>query len=83
MVVDPVIEEPRVASRRCLCRAEDDSEFAYARGHDFIRHSDQTLWAHLSDGVLLSARSGEPLAYQVGTTFYDYQTRRPLYYQAH
>jgi hypothetical protein len=67
--------------QRWLCRCDDHSPFAYARGHDYIRRSDDTLWAHLSDGVLISARSGDPLAYQVGNAFYDYQTRQPVYYE--
>ena len=50
-------------------------------GHDYIRRSDRTLWAHVSDGVLILALSGAPLAYQVGNAFYDYNTRQPLYYQ--
>jgi hypothetical protein len=70
-----------IIPQRWLCRSEDHRPFAYARGHDYIRRSDDTLWAHLSDGVLVSARSGEPLAYQVGSTFYDYQTRQPVYYE--
>lgn len=82
MVVDLVIGQVPIRARRSLRRSDSHRTFAYARGHDFIRHSDQTLWAHLSEGVLLSARSGEPLAYQIGTTFYDYQTRRPLYYES-
>jgi hypothetical protein len=51
-------------TRRWLYRSDDQTAFAYAHGHDLIRRSDETLWAHVSDGVLLSARSGEPLAYQ-------------------
>ncbi len=70
------------APRRCLCRSDDDTVFAYAHGHELIRRSDRMLWAHVTDGVLISARSGEPLAYQVDNTFYDYQTRQPLYYQS-
>ena len=67
--------------QRWLCRVADDSAFAYARGHDFIRSSDHQLWAHLSQGQLLSARSGEPLAYRDGDVFYDAATDEPLYYQ--
>ena len=81
MVSDLATAETQQRPQRWLCRSDDHSAFAYARGHDFIRRSDQTLWAHLSDGVLLSARSGDLLAYQVGSAFYDYQTRQPLYYQ--
>lgn len=81
MVIDLVTIETPHQPQRWLCRSDDHSEFAYARGHDYIRRSDHTLWAHLSHGVLLSARSGKPLAYQLDHTFYDYQTRQPLYYQ--
>jgi hypothetical protein len=81
MFVDVSAAESQPHPQRWLCRANDHSAFAYARGHDYIRRSDHTLWAHLSDGALLSARSGEPLAYQLGSAFYDYQTRQPLYYQ--
>ena len=81
-MIDSATNEARCTPRRRLRRADDGREFAYARGHDFIRNRDQTLWAHVSDGVLRSARSGEALAYQLGTTFYDYRTRRPLYYQS-
>jgi hypothetical protein len=62
-----------------LCRFDDHSWFAYGRVHDFIRRSDHTLWAHLSDGWLISARSGQRLAYQVGNVFYDAVTHEPLY----
>jgi len=80
MVLDVRDHPAEQATRRWLYRSEDHSAFAYVRGHDLIRRSDETLWAHVNDGVLLSARSGDPLAYQVDNTFYDYQTREPLYY---
>jgi hypothetical protein len=80
MIVDHGAAEAETHPQHWLCRSDDRSVFAYARGHDYIRRSDRTLWAHISDGVLISARSGEPLAYQVGNAFYDYNTRQPLYY---
>ncbi len=76
---DRVADETR--RQRWLCRIDDHSAYAYARGHDFIRWSDHTLWAHLSAGKLLSARSGECLAYQIGNVFYDSTTHEPVYYQ--
>jgi hypothetical protein len=82
MVLDVLVHEHEQTARRWLYRTEDRSVFAYLRGHDVIRRSDHQLWAHVSDGVLLSVRSGAPLAYQVDCTFYDYQTRQPLYYEA-
>jgi hypothetical protein len=81
MLVELAEAETPYHPQRWLCRCNDRSPFAYARGHDYIRRSDDTLWAHLSDGVLISARSGDPLAYQVGNAFYDYQTRQPVYYE--
>jgi hypothetical protein len=68
--------------RRLLCRFDDHRPFAYARGNDFIRCSDHTLWAHLTDGQLLSARSGNLLAYQRDNVFYDANTHQPIYYQS-
>jgi len=82
MSFDAHPDESGPITRRCLCRSDDDTVFAYAHGHDLIRRSDRTLWAHVADGVLISARSGEPLAYQIGNTFYDYQTRQALYYRS-
>jgi hypothetical protein len=80
MAIDLEAEAQQQPSR-WLCRSDDHSPFAYARGHDYIRASDHALWAHISDGVLLSARSGQPLAYQIGSAFYDYQTRKAVYYR--
>ena len=37
------------------------------------------MWAHLSGDVLLSARSGEPIAFVVGEVLYD-DTNTPVYY---
>jgi hypothetical protein len=68
--------------RRRLCRFSIDEVFAYAvAGHDFYRSGDHTLWAHESDGLLLSARSGRPLARREGRVFYDTETDVPLYYE--
>jgi hypothetical protein len=82
MAFDAHSDQSAQITRRRLCRSDDDTVFAYAHGHDLIRRSDRTLWAHVANGVLVSARSGEPLAYQVDNTFYDYRTRQPLYYHA-
>jgi hypothetical protein len=78
----PVAEYHAPASaRRCLRRIFDDGVFAYAmRGHDFYRASDHVLWAHESDDLLLSARSGTPFARRVADVFYDLETDVPLYY---
>jgi len=65
--------------RRLLCRCDDHSVFAYARGNDLLRWSDHGTWAHLSGDVLLSARSGEPIAFVVGEVLYD-DTNTPVYY---
>jgi len=67
--------------RRYLHRV-DGSAFAYARhGHDYVRATDHILWAHESEGLLLSARSGTPFARRVGDMFYDVDTNEPLYYE--
>jgi hypothetical protein len=81
MVLQAVPEDVKTRPRRWLCRVEDHTTFAYAHGHDFIRRSDNVVWAHLSDGQLISARSGTPLAYEVGSVFYDAATGEPLYYR--
>jgi len=68
--------------RRRLCRISVDEVFAYAvAGHDFYRAGDHQLWAHESDGVLLSARSGNPLARREGSVFFDIESNVPLYYE--
>ena len=69
------------SARRVLCRVEDGSPFAYARGDEFIRSRDHALWAHFSNGWLLSARSGDRLAFQRGSLFYDAETGAPVYYE--
>ena len=83
IVTRPPDHEPHddgLARRRLLCRFDDHRPFAYARGHDYIRCSDHALWAHLTNGQLLSARSGRLLAYQRDNIFYDANTHRPAYY---
>jgi hypothetical protein len=68
--------------RRRLCRFSLDEVFAYAvAGHDFYRASDDALWAHESDGLLMSARSGTILARRDGRVFYDIESDVPLYYE--
>ncbi len=70
--------------RRRLRRVADDAVFAYAlRGHDFYRAADHELWAHESDDLLLSARSGAPFARCVNRVFYDIESDQPLYYEGH
>ena len=70
--------------RRYLVRIEDEVLIAYADGdgHDFRRVHDNTIWAHESDGTLLSARSGTPIARRSGLIYYDIVNAIPLYYQA-
>ncbi len=68
--------------RRRLCRITIDEVFAYAiGGSDFYRASDHRLWAHESDGLLLSARSGTLLARRDGNIYYDTESDVPLYYE--
>jgi hypothetical protein len=67
---------------RCLCRIEDGEVFAYvARGNEFVRMRDHGLWAVEHDDVLVSARSGAPLAYRRGRVYYASETDEPLYYE--
>ena len=70
--------------RRYVVRIEDEAVIAYAEGdgHDFRRVHDDSLWAHESDGTLLSAKSGTPIARRSGIIYYDSVTDIPLYYQA-
>ncbi len=73
--------DPNDTCRR-LSRFAVEEVFAYAvGGHDFYRSSDHELWAHESDGILLSARSGVPFARRDGHVFYDIDTDAPLYYE--
>lgn len=69
--------------RRYLCNFEDGQVFAYATptGHDFFRATDHTPWAHESDGLLLSARSGTPLAVRSGRVFHDVASNEALYFE--
>ena len=79
MVLDQT-EERKPADSTCwLFRCEDGAPFAFARGHDFIRVSDHTLWSYLRDGRLLSARSGECLAHQEDRLFVD-ESGEPVFY---
>ena len=73
---------PLIDASRCLFQFAIDEIFAFAtRGHDFYRAADNTLWAHESEDLLLSARSGTPLAHRVGDVFYDVESDFPLYYE--
>ena len=68
--------------RRRLTRFSAAEDFAYAVGsYDFYRAADHTLWAHESQGLLLSARSGTPLARRNGNIFYDIDSNTPLYFE--
>jgi hypothetical protein len=65
---------------RCLYTIADDELFAYETGRrDFVRSSDETLWAHESHDWLVSAVSGEPLAHRTGDIFYGVEASEPLY----
>jgi hypothetical protein len=67
---------------RCLCRIEHGEVFAYlARGNEFVRMRDHGLWAVEHDDMLVSARSGEPLAYRRGRVYFATETDEPLYYE--
>jgi len=73
---------PTDAPRRTLSRFAVDQVFAYAMyGHDFYRVADNELWAHESKDLLLSARTGIPLARRAGRVYYDIETDTPLYYE--
>jgi hypothetical protein len=69
--------------RRYLCTFQDGQVFAYAtpNGHDFFRATDHTPWAHESDGLLLSARSGTPLAVRTGSVFHDLVSNEAIYFE--
>jgi hypothetical protein len=73
----------RVDGHRYLCSFEGGQVFAYATpaGHDFFRVADHSTWAHESDGLLLSARSGAPLARRMGNVFHAISSNMPLYYE--
>jgi len=77
-----LVRVAQAAERRRLIRVADDAAFAYAMcGHDFYRVGDNSLWAHESEDLLLSARSGRPLARRTDDVFYDIETNVPLYYE--
>ncbi len=83
MLIETAQTESPARMGRQLRRSDDGSVFAYARGPDlFFRQSDHALWARLSDGWLVSARSGDRLAYQVGRVFFDAGTDEALYYES-
>ena len=72
---------PSSDAGRRLSRLGEDA-FAYAmHGHDFYRASDHVLWAHESEGLLLSARTGTPFARRDGHVFFDIESNVPLYYE--
>ncbi len=67
--------------KRWLCHAADNRVFAYARGHEFYRFTDDALWAHRADdGSLRSARSGDCIVYRIGDAYYDPATHLPVYF---
>ncbi len=75
------VDSPTPASQRRLCRFDNGQVFAYRRGHDLIRAADHTLWAHQSGDILLSARSGRPIARRDGKAYLDIESNTPLYYE--
>ncbi len=81
MAIELHEEEPPHGTRQSLYRFADGSLFAYARRQEFIRCSDSTPWAHISGDRLLSARSGDCLAFRIGNVYYDAASREPLFYE--
>ena len=79
MVLDIAAEENAPPVQQWLYRCDDGSRFAYARGDEFIRNGDHTLWARLFEDRLVSVRSGDCLAYRVGTEFYDAVSNEAVY----
>jgi len=70
------------ADGRVLRRVNIDEVFAYAVGAtDFYRATDDELWARDAQGLLVSARSGTPLARREGNLYYDPESGVPLYYE--
>ena len=66
-----------------LMRLEDQRPFAYTRDRrEYRRMADNSAWAHESDGWLVSARSGRPLAMQVGNFYLDATTLSVLYFES-
>jgi len=56
--------------------------FAYRTGaQDYFRARDHALWAHETQGLLISARNGTPLARRDGRVFFDVHTDDPLYFE--
>ena len=80
-MLEHVGDEAKPIPRCWLYRCEDRSPFAYARGDEFLRSADHKVWARHCDNKLLSVRSGECLAYRIGSVFYDVESNEPLYYQ--
>jgi len=78
----PTLEQAVIeAPVRCLYRCDDGEVFAYEQhGNKLLRVSDQELWAVEHDDVLLSARSGEPLAYRRGDIYFEFGTGIGLYF---
>jgi len=66
-----------------LMRLEDQRPFAYTLDHrEYRRVADHSTWAHELDGWLRSARSGRPLAMQVGNFYLDPDTLSLLYFES-
>jgi len=66
-----------------LMRLQDQQPFAYTHDHrEYRRVVDHTPWAHEFDGWLISARSGRPLAMQVGNFYLDSETLSLLYFES-
>jgi hypothetical protein len=78
-VIDFAAEPDGQPAQHWLYRCEDRSPFAYARGHLFIRYVDHLSWARLCDDQLVSVRSGDCLAYRVGSVFFDAVSNKPVY----
>jgi hypothetical protein len=65
---------------RYLRRLDSDELFAYAQGGNFLhRVADGHAWAYETANYLFSARSGRPLAYRVGDTYFDVDRHVPVY----
>jgi hypothetical protein len=66
-----------------LMRMADQRPFAYTRDHrEYRRLADHSPWAHELNGWLMSARSGRPLAMQVGNFYLDSETLSLLYFES-
>jgi hypothetical protein len=65
---------------RYLRRLDSRELFAYAQGGQFLhRVADGQAWAYETANYLFSARSGRPLAYRVGDTYFDAERHVPMY----